>query len=190
MNSQSPQTNCRLFKLPGEIRNRIYRLVLVDAVGDADGYIEYDTTGYSVPPLLKTCKAIRSENRAIFYYENQFTCTIEKFDCSPMVKFWAHLRRCDLSPDKVHTRCGHDFEPDWRNLMEWLRRYHAKDVHGRSRRIASLQAKGLIRATDYIIAGLFDTAKDLRGQPWQFVEGVVSNQHEALIVLDARWKEA
>lgn len=67
-------TTCRLLELPAELRNRIYRDVLVsDHVG-----IEAHT--FSQPAMLKTCCQIRSEATSIYYIESTFYVGADDFD--------------------------------------------------------------------------------------------------------------
>ncbi|USW56228.1 hypothetical protein Slin15195_G095470 [Septoria linicola] len=92
-------SQCPLFRLPGELRNRIYRLCLVEPNGltvdirrkpptgrvkdyhntdHEDVHAFADSKQWLVvppkePPLLGVCKLIRSEAFAVFYGENLFS---------------------------------------------------------------------------------------------------------------------
>ncbi|GIZ48959.1 hypothetical protein CKM354_001200200 [Cercospora kikuchii] len=81
------QTKCQLLELSGELRNRIYRLCLVepDSVIVAsinredvnDGTSVASNTRWTVrlphqPQILSTCKTIRTEALPIWYGENTF----------------------------------------------------------------------------------------------------------------------
>ncbi|KAM0717122.1 hypothetical protein Q7P37_006974 [Cladosporium fusiforme] len=81
-----PQPNCTfLARLPGELRNRIYELTVVDsdpvdAVGfvfgdedwDEEGFFKPRTYSTYVPPLARTCSQIRRECLGVFFAENTF----------------------------------------------------------------------------------------------------------------------
>ncbi|KAF2161601.1 hypothetical protein M409DRAFT_27996 [Zasmidium cellare ATCC 36951] len=82
---------CRLWKLPGELRNRIYRYVLIqqeDATGDS--MVNVEANGYDRPGLLSTCKEIRREALKIYYYENTFHVQIKNFNSAPLVEWKNH----------------------------------------------------------------------------------------------------
>ena len=70
--------------LPGELRNRIYRLCLV-----SEDHIIVTTTTFPEPRLLKTCKEIREEASTIYYGENQFEAWIHRYDSSPIMAILA-----------------------------------------------------------------------------------------------------
>jgi len=57
--------------LPGELRNHIYRLVLLESI---DVYV--DRSNYKQPPLLRTCRKMRKEALQIFYKENRFMVAV------------------------------------------------------------------------------------------------------------------
>jgi hypothetical protein len=81
--SDTMTADCHLLKLPSELRNQIYELVLV-ATHDIDAntwcatrrfksYYTRATIKYSMEPaLLATCKQIRGEGLPIFYGQNTF----------------------------------------------------------------------------------------------------------------------
>ena len=60
-------SNSALFGLPGELRNRIYRLVLL-----VEGSIDVDSGCIPEPALLVVCQQLRREGIYIYYTENQF----------------------------------------------------------------------------------------------------------------------
>lgn len=67
LGDKSKAPSCRLLKLPSELRNHIYRLVL-----HRDNTILIDSTGYQRDGLLSTCKKVRRGATKIYYYENDF----------------------------------------------------------------------------------------------------------------------
>ena len=75
---------CYLLDAHPEIRNEIYRLVLV-----SDGRIEVgaDDALPLDPPLLRTNRQIRSEARGIFYKENTVKITVLDYDVRKIVKW-------------------------------------------------------------------------------------------------------
>lgn len=64
----STPTQSPLFKLPAELRNTVYRLVLT---GEGPLTVKKDEIG-NLMALLRTCKQTREEASSIFYSENRF----------------------------------------------------------------------------------------------------------------------
>jgi hypothetical protein len=132
-NDPAPITNSvtqsPLFKLSPELRNKIYRLVLV-IVPDYDDYdpgfeiIVDKATGIPEPALLLSNKVIRSEASGIFYYENNFSCNVTDFDPAPMLllrsKFTMPFSR---HPMNIEVVLDHG-SVDWKNLVSWVHMCH------------------------------------------------------------------
>ncbi|KAK3707637.1 hypothetical protein LTR37_011985 [Vermiconidia calcicola] len=68
----TPQISALVNKLPAELRNHIYRLVLVRSQKIGRTYCAL----LSEPALLATCRQIRTEALAIYYSENVFHLNI------------------------------------------------------------------------------------------------------------------
>ena len=77
MAKNEPKGDCRLFKIPAELRNRIYQLVLIEdkpiymrKPNLRDGATLLCTyrlvTGASEPGLLQMCQDVRKETLPIF----------------------------------------------------------------------------------------------------------------------------
>lgn len=66
-----------LFKLPGELRNRIYRLSLLE-----QSRIQVTPAGLGEPGLLLSCHQARNEAAPIFYSENEFIIHFPRYDSS------------------------------------------------------------------------------------------------------------
>jgi hypothetical protein len=66
----NPQTQCKLFALPAELRNEIYTLVL-RVTTDNDGRVKLSPLQHSTTPsvlsLLQTCRLVCDEAEGIFY---------------------------------------------------------------------------------------------------------------------------
>lgn len=84
-----------LFRLPAELRNRIYELVLMfrhplgahrDLMGDWEA--EMTPCNVAQPALARTCRAIRSESLPIFYAQNTFVVTLELPEEERAVRLW------------------------------------------------------------------------------------------------------
>ncbi len=78
------------YALPGEIRNAIYRLVLFQG-GDKQFTATTDSV-FQEPPLLRTCKQIRSEAGSIFWKDTKFRVSVNDFHPAVLRRFEERLR--------------------------------------------------------------------------------------------------
>ncbi|KAK3653160.1 hypothetical protein LTR56_004696 [Elasticomyces elasticus] len=151
-----------LARLPGEMRNRIYRLVLI-----SNSNIRINHTGPSHPPLLLTCRAIRAESFVIYWKENQFVVPIPNYDSDLCIRW--HTWRCylestyrlsvdsrgvDCCPDDLDAALNGD---SWNNLIEWLERYHnqatGRSIPSKPRKVTGGRRKKDPRPADQLIVG-------------------------------------
>jgi len=72
-----------LLKLPGELRNRIYRLTLASG---PDSEVRIDEGDVPEPNLLLTCHEIRAEAISIYYGKNLFRTPIKNLDSTLLMK--------------------------------------------------------------------------------------------------------
>lgn len=72
-----------LARLPGELRNEIWRYTVVEA--DAAITIENNT---KVAPILATCREIRQESWSIYFAENNFEIAFDDGDFSSFPAAW------------------------------------------------------------------------------------------------------
>ncbi|KAK3709932.1 hypothetical protein LTR37_010551 [Vermiconidia calcicola] len=110
-----------LLGLPGELRNKIYRNVLLERHA-----IRFTSTSCQQPSMLQTCWQIRTEATPIFYEENKFEVEVVDLACAPHSKHW---RWNDDLPVKNVSICfkGQD---SWSNFLGWLKKYHNHEVRG------------------------------------------------------------
>ncbi|KAF7198171.1 hypothetical protein HII31_00527 [Pseudocercospora fuligena] len=183
-------TQCHFKKLSGELRNRIYREVLVEPHG------VHVFPGYRDPGLLSTCYEIRSEAQSIFYYENLFFFDAQAFNSDLQFKFLHHLRGLRFPNEKRSVQIGGssyvDFEPSWPNLLLWLKRVHAGDVAcGLSDpSVVAQLGPRYQNLKEHVISGMFATARRLRKKvSWGVLESIFLAQRPSLIVTDERWAQ-
>lgn len=125
-----------LLSLPGELRNRIYRFVLVEQPS-IEFYSKHDSQDpfsdltvleeqHTIEPgLLPSCAQIRNEARPIFFQENIFYTYIQDGKLEPQLGhwFWRRVRRS--------RRClGHTGSLLWCNVDPWLIAYWSGDMRG------------------------------------------------------------
>lgn len=107
-----------LLALAPELRNKIYRLVLV-----SDAAIDIGSESSPTPPrLLGTCRQIRHEATSIYYHENTFAAT-DSTSCGDnytrAVSWFCKIgsTRCAMMADmRLHLEIEQDFEkygPEW-----------------------------------------------------------------------------
>ncbi|KAF7196146.1 hypothetical protein HII31_02547 [Pseudocercospora fuligena] len=176
---------CHLLGLPAELRNYIYRLVMLE-----QDYIDITPRSYARPALLDTCRQTRSEGLKIYYYENKFEIKINDFDSDMHLRFRSHTKEMGLSSNKMSF--GSDVQvasPNWRKLMTWLQRYHAKEIRTYAAKPTTevhTDSRAIIRST---LGTMFATAKAMGSQPWHAVEKLMELSRPVLILQDQRWAD-
>ena len=176
-----------LFRLPGELKNKIYRSVLV-----SDRSIEVDSSGLQEPALLLACKQSRREAMGIFYGENEFIIQHPNYDGSTPVK-WTRKARSIKAQCKVQMNCmgycapgSSTGTPHWATLLLWLKRYHDNSVLIRFPPPSRVPAETPVAQT--ILGVMFEIARGLRTRPWAEVETLLEEHHHILVKLDPRWR--
>ena len=147
---------CRLLQLPGELRNRIYRDVLLDVQR-----LKVPQIGFHEPGLLRTCRAIRKEAEPIFLLENKFYNFIVDHDAvalEPLAKKCVRVKKqYGARPDIAFSM---QEAPNWPNLLQCL-----KEVQQRRPGFAiplsfGAQDSGLLGVERQLLGTMFDYAED------------------------------
>lgn len=169
-----------LLNLPGELRNRIYRLSLPET-------IDVNTSTFPEPPLLLTCKMIRQEASEIFYNESRIHIYLPSRDSThymaliSKIPTFKALGVVPITP-VIHATGS----PDWANFLEYLRRKHA--VEPSTFRIAPKANERLARTVaEGELQALCTMVKDLYEVPWLTVQRAVQRFQRTLIACDPRW---
>jgi hypothetical protein len=121
-----------LLRLPGELRNAIYRLALVEEEGNRT-LIQNTTHGILEPGLLLANRQLRHEARPMYYFENSFDLPIANYNPVAIVPFnnitrnlEKHYDDKNLKLNKPRLRFVDGREcPDWHHIMTWLEHFHA-----------------------------------------------------------------
>jgi hypothetical protein len=180
-----------LFKLSPELRNNIYRLVLVNDP-DADfsdvdfQIIVDDVTGIEEPALLLSNKVVRSEASGMFYYENEFLCRIRNFDPAPILllqskftmPFRDHPRKIEIVRD--------DYSGNWKNLVSWLHMCHRGKCGG-----LTVQEDLCLefRCEARLLDALFKVAVGCPETSWSTLQKLIEPLRYALGELDEAWMQ-
>lgn len=196
--SESRTTKCYLLDLPAEMRNEIYMMVLTNP-----STIRMTPTGYERPALLNTCKAIRAEAIAVYYYNNKFRISVSQYSPAPFIKLYKVFESINrtlgtntLVAKKLQlTTEFADDTPHWANLMGYL-----KYVFEGGRRMFGYSPEHVWKKSGQFGVGLNGTGekmmvasmvvlcKHMRGNsPWKVVERVLKDQRTLLVALDRRW---
>ena len=125
MDSDQDVSNTKVFlKLPAEIRNQIYRLVLL-----SHQKLKIGTDDALQPDLTKVCRQIRCETLSIFYGNNEFVFDMYNFNCTGMV-IWHRMLDSNyaVGPKDGTVMNLQPILPDQKvvareNLMRWAQEY-------------------------------------------------------------------
>ncbi|WPB02075.1 uncharacterized protein RHO25_006709 [Cercospora beticola] len=188
-------TPSRLLQLPAELRNRIYRLVLHTA-GEEDRIIVTEF-GHERPALLQTCKKIRNEALKIYYYENSFRIDMNSYDSALLARFTRKLRDLGLEthsakPAKEYVECYlryGDREPNWANLLQWMKFVHSGLVPPRKLTPAERWASGRHSTVRIVISSMNNMVRCLADRPWEEVKKLLEDQRVVLATTNARWMD-
>ena len=103
---------CRFLDLPAELRNRIYRLTLLET----QKIVISDHHKAKEPGLLSACRQIRQETLTLYYHENVFNILIENHD-STTLQHWI-----SGSKNRPMSNFYYLVEPcyNWTNLLGWV----------------------------------------------------------------------
>jgi len=188
-----------LFKLPAELRLRIYEYALKNEKGTnriswAEDFCEIARdNGIPEPALLFTCKAVREEAVQTYYTVNRF-CVIAK-DCHPaahvlMARKKVFLQTMGLDVTKIAVEYRTTGLKNFQNLLLWLRYLHQGEKIGHcsqaARKSGSTHEK-IIMAIRFM-ASLTQIAEDMSGRPWADVEKIITGLRSGLIAMDEQWK--
>ncbi|KAK5127472.1 hypothetical protein LTR85_006811 [Meristemomyces frigidus] len=183
-----PDGQSPLFKLSGELRNRIYRLLLLPEPG---GVIDITAQGVEEPSILLSCHEVRNEAISIFYAENDFVIHVTDYDSSPLMEFGQHVRK----REKQHSHfygpmtavCQTaNITPNWANLLLWCQRNHRNEVTETDWFPSDAPAGS--SQSRLIVGGMFQIVHEMSGLPWENVERLLKGQRRILFGIDKRWE--
>jgi hypothetical protein len=152
--------------LPGELRNRIYRMELLQ-----DKSIKISKGKFTEPPLLMVCHKIRVETITIFYLENRWSLDCPDWDCSVRHGFYNHVR----TRPGIHDIT--DLNASWTNSGSY---YHKKNLLIFIKALHDDQTqRGILYVSDHenlataAVTGAFEIAKRMSRQSWEDIEHVL-----------------
>ena len=156
-----------LLDLPPEMRNRIWREVLV-----SPDRIQIDDSHYQQPALLNCCWQISDEACSIYYGENHFVIQVAGLQSGAVASWCQH----SLHYQKLFKRVTYDLttladqeKGKWSDLLKWLLRCHDRDVPPYKTSSKNFPPRQLAHR-------LFRTVWLMLDVEWKIVEEVLNNQ--------------
>ncbi|KAK6438896.1 hypothetical protein LTR95_004892 [Oleoguttula sp. CCFEE 5521] len=175
-------------KLPGELRNHIWRLAVI-----ADHAVPVSNTGVTEPGLLSTCHMIRKEAGCIYYAENDFDLLCDHYDPTAfmlIISKWERFNAVDRLYEGTGLHISVSHIPSWTNLMIWLKRVHARLLPAPIASETTLSdATPPSRSELFVLQGMFQMAEGMCTMPWGQVEDQLKWQRLTLIDLDEGWDD-
>lgn len=179
-----PVADCALFKLPPELRNRIYEYgVAIDpdeGVGtwpeETPGDIKITReNGIPEPALLTTCKTDRREAIEVYYNLHSVRLVMDSFDSTPAVlgkrKQISLSTQYDLKVQEEPVWVESPDQRSWANLKIWLERVHQEVLCDA---FCEMWEEFRYGEAD-VLYRLPRMAEKLRDKPWAEVEKLVNN---------------
>ena len=183
-NQSSPTERPTLLKLPGELRNRIYRCALLESTT-----LLVTSRGHVELGLLLVSKEIQQESVPIYYLENRFLAVAEAYDGTASV-MWPN--RLNILQKQYGVQyCIYNIQlgdpqqtPNWPNLKEWLEIVHSRK-YPHTVRTSLGNSDTILRM---LLTTMFEVVLVMSGKPWSQVEGLLEHHHQMLVKLDQRWQ--
>lgn len=176
-------------KLPAELRLKIYRYTLY--VPDDKGFcVVTKKDGIPEPPLLFTCKAVRQEAVDVFYLQNWFLLMMDSWDPATEVLLTRKTKKMK-SDDDVNWRQYTSSPGRWKNLLEWLRLYHAGLAHPLAKRAVKKHEEDDVGDQTpeqwSFRDSLFKIVAAMQDKPWDDVKNIMDGLRHGLIALEREW---
>ncbi|KAK4995285.1 hypothetical protein LTR66_004870 [Elasticomyces elasticus] len=182
--------NSPLLRLPGELRNKIYRMALIWGIAR----LQIQRGRDKQPALIQVCRQIRREAFSIFFQEAPFQVDIVGLDGTDIIE-WMRPHRGRFTNGVTLNLVG---DPSWPNLLRWMQEIHAGRAEywlNECSRPDLARFPNTLPRVKRIEAVLYQcmqiTVRMAKiGSRWEEVEGVLECMHQALGAHDRRWLEA
>lgn len=119
--SDDDSANLTLLGLPAELRNRVYRFVLVQ---DEKISITYQGNPKTLG-LLGACRQIRYEAVNTYYQENTFKIEVISFDSALLRQWLCSNHRADANT--IYYNYIHE-SFNWNNLEDWIKVFCSEET--------------------------------------------------------------
>ncbi|KAK5711052.1 hypothetical protein LTR15_012699 [Elasticomyces elasticus] len=114
-----------LFRLPAELRNEIYEMVLLQRNPVHSIQVNRDLR---VPALLQVSRQVREETLKIWFEGNGFYYTVRDCNATVMVAWERHCRPLGLY--EINAELMMVGKPNWANLRKWCKTICLEGVRG------------------------------------------------------------
>ncbi|KAK3696910.1 hypothetical protein LTR37_017740 [Vermiconidia calcicola] len=178
-----------LLALPPEIRNQIWRDVVVSNV-----VLTKNDSRPKLPAVLCTCRQIAEEAMSLYIKESTFTAQITHLDGAWALGIHHSIAKAVGSVIKLPISCDAWVKfmrnniifqwagpPNWTNFLAYLKRYREHPAWG---------GAGTVTLRDKDRA-VFDAARKIvfatKAQPSEKVEEVLEGLHAAIAMRDSAW---
>lgn len=179
-----------LMRLPGELRNEIYRLVLV-----SNNQLRVTKSSIPTqPPLTMVSRQIRKEAIAIFYHENKFGVEVVNNDGRHEGVWLAKIGRENtnlLDFSRIHEDYyiflfSQNSTNPWKNLLQWLKDFYHYKAGSPGRGPNRENRMGPLT----VLVLLFNAAEELRKAKtsWETAEKVLTIMGEVAECKRPNWK--
>jgi hypothetical protein len=173
------KSSFRFLDLPPELRNHVYRILLVKPAGER---ITLRGADRAQPSLLRVNKQLRGETASIYYSENTFTFHIHDvngLDMLPFRKLQSRYRSPQVKGNfKTHFMGGANAA----NLLALIKACH--DEPG----LIDINVKECReRPLEKVTRAAFEVMKGMRWKTWAEIEVVLKAYFAALAALDRKW---
>lgn len=171
----------RLLSLPPELRNAIYREVLLE-----NGVVRITNEARPAPPsLLQVNRQIRKEATAIYYKENTLRFCIWKFDAGVYIT-WSQLFTFH---GEFSTRWSFEGPRNWENLLQWVEASYTGKCTKLQR--SSTSPPQSSTGKTIVVGKFFDLMNNLslvQGMSWEKVKEQLEVVHDMLCATDEVWE--
>lgn len=173
--------------LPGEIRNRIWRLVLPRQLLATKTHPRVE-----LPAISTTCKHALQETIGLLLKERELFVQVQDWDAAFSTRStafrvrWRSLaKRLGSRISLPRTYIDGSGSPHWRNLMAWTKAEHARYQGRKARHPINLDDG---RASAHlVVAAVFNASGALWKMGWVDVEPVLESLHAMATRIDPRW---
>ncbi|KAK3630330.1 hypothetical protein LTR56_017506 [Elasticomyces elasticus] len=186
-----------LFRLPAELRNEIYEMVLLQRNPVHSLQVNRDLR---VPALLQVSRQVRHETLKIWFEGNGFYYTVRDCNAGVMVAWERHCRSLGLYEIKAELMMVG--KPNWANLRRWCKAICLEGVRGACPEgcltacgeecLATRQSSSDDHQTEArhtVIISATDIACQFFGKPssWRNCRAVLKHLRAAVCAYDGDW---
>lgn len=158
--------------MPAELRNRIYRDVLLE------DEVTVDDNSHLQPGLLRACRQLRNEATRIYYEEKAFILRVFDLRLSIPSHHWLMVDVPRVPMPRMRLLVGGAMH--WDNLVEWMKRLHGEPTPCPA---VGPEVISRVRAVSRALAIVFE----LRQVPWGTVLRALEHFKEAVEPTDGSW---